>query len=75
MGKSVPPAEERESSDPINAEEKFSSKRSVAGRNAYEIRADVLQMALEWGVSKGLSSETEVLNIAKKFYQFVENRR
>ncbi len=75
MGKPVPPEEERASSDLINTEERFSSKRPASNRNAYEIRADVLQMALEWCKSRALSKESDVLDVAKKFYEFVEDRR
>lgn len=64
-------------------------------KNAYEIRSDVLQKALEWvrwqtdtsltvadrnGSNQGLRpaqlpSSDQVLDIARKFYAFVENRR
>ena len=64
-------------------------------KNAYEIRSDVLQKALDWikwhtdtsisiadrnGSDKKLHStqlpdSDQVLDIAKKFYTFVENRR
>jgi hypothetical protein len=51
------------------------------GKNAYEIRADVLKMAIDWSSLEDGNkpfrkpSEDEVLNLAKKFYAFVENRR
>src|ERR1035441_470788 len=51
---------------------------TVAGRNAYEIRADVLQMAIDWSVKSnefGTKTEDNVINLAKKFYEFVEDRR
>lgn len=64
-------------------------------KNAYEIRSDVLQKALEWvrwqtdtqlavadrnGTSttfrpNSLPNSDQVLEIAKKFYSFVENRK
>jgi len=64
-------------------------------RNAYEIRTDILNMALEWvkwqtnmsleitnrrGCNQFLEpnqlpNSEKVLEIAKKFYTFVENRR
>lgn len=47
----------------------------VAGRNAYEIRADVLQMAIDWAAKQENQTEEDVLDLAKKFYQFVENKR
>jgi hypothetical protein len=50
-------------------------RQPVAGRNAYEIRADVLQMAVDFMKKKELSNEDEVLIVAKKFYSFVENKR
>lgn len=53
-------------------------RQPVAGRNAYEIRADVLQMAIDW-VQKSTGymhkDENDVINLAKKFYSFVEDRR
>jgi len=54
---------------------------SKAGKNAYEIRADVLKMAIDWSSLEDGSkrfvkpSDDELLNLAKKFYTFVENRR
>jgi hypothetical protein len=63
-------------------------------KNAYEIRSDVLQKALEWirwqtdtqlsvadrkgtvlSLSSSVPTSDQVLDIAKKFYAFVENRR
>jgi hypothetical protein len=52
-----------------------------AGKNAYEIRADVLQMAIDWSRIEEpnkefkKSSDEELLTLARKFYAFVENRR
>lgn len=48
----------------------------VAGRNAFEIRTDILQLSMDYAIySKSHLSPDEVLNIAKKFYAFVENKR
>jgi hypothetical protein len=45
-------------------------------RNAYEIRTDVLNMALEWVRDKqSNATEDDVINVAQKFYRFVENKR
>jgi hypothetical protein len=51
-------------------------KPKVSGRNAYEIRADVLEMALDWIKYKNepSSDEEEVLRIAEFFYEFVEQK-
>ena len=61
------------------SEEEVTVKRqAVSGRNAYEIRADVLQMAIDWTTDHnewGKKTEDDALALAKKFYQFVENRR
>jgi hypothetical protein len=54
-------------------------RQPVAGRNAYEIRADVLQMAIDWSMGERVSlrygNPDDVIGLAKKFYSFVENRR
>jgi hypothetical protein len=51
-------------------------RQPVVGRNAYEIRADVLQMAVDWTThSKEWRNEDDVVDVAKKFYAFVENKR
>jgi hypothetical protein len=53
----------------------------TVNKNAYEIRTEVLCMALEWvkyksvGVSISNITDDDVLNTAQKFYRFVENRR
>lgn len=51
-------------------------------KNAYEIRTDVLNMALDWTKFKKetnpqptSASDDDVLSTAQKFYKFVENRR
>jgi hypothetical protein len=54
---------------------------SKTGKNAYEIRADVLQMAISWSSLEETNkpfvkaSDDQLLNLAKKFYAFVENKR
>lgn len=58
-------------------------RQSVSGRNAYEIRSDVLQMAIDWASRAAIAvpggdsyrSDDEVIALAKRFYQFVENKR
>ena len=55
-----------------------SHRQAVSGRNAYEIRADVLQMAIEWTGNRDtchIKNEGDVIELARKFYSFVENRR
>jgi hypothetical protein len=62
---------------PKDEEEYTPRRQAVAGRNAYEIRADVLQMAFDWAADQGNKYTTpdDILNVAKKFYEFVEDRR
>lgn len=58
-------------------EECYNRRQPVSGRNAYEIRADVLQMALDY-MNKSVEitpSPDSVIDVAKKFYSFVENKR
>lgn len=54
----------------------FVARQKVAGRNAYEIRADVLEMALDWAKSSGEKkmNSDDVLEIAEAFYSFVEHK-
>jgi hypothetical protein len=72
-----------------------SSQYQSTNKNAYEIRTDILNMALEWvkwqteasleitrrrGNNQFLEpnqlpNSEKVLEIAKKFYTFVENKR
>lgn len=51
----------------------------TVNKNAYEIRTDILEMALDWVKYKAQNPSTitddDVLNTAYKFYRFVENRR
>lgn len=62
-------------------EKMYVPQQKQVGRNAYEIRADVLQMAIDWSKIEDGSkvyrkpTEDELLSLAKKFYSFVENRR
>lgn len=54
----------------------FVSRPKATGRNAYEIRADVLEMALDWAKTHGdkkLDTD-DVLDIAEAFYGFVEHK-
>lgn len=53
-----------------------------SNKNAYEIRADILSQALSWvqykhNVAPQIKSPTDddVLDVAQKFYKFVENKR
>lgn len=57
-------------------------EQKTVNKNAYEIRTDVLSMALDWVKFKKDSnqsvssvSDDDVLSTAQKFYKFVENRR
>lgn len=68
------PHEEKSSRD----DEDMPRRQPVSGRNAYEIRADVLQMALDWSVKTDefrKKTDDDVVSLAKKFYEFVEDRR
>lgn len=57
-------------------EESFPRRQPVAGRNAFEIRSDVMQMALDYAThSKSHLTPEEIVGVAKKFYAFVENKR
>lgn len=61
---------------PRNHEPSETTFIKSTNKNAYEIRADILAMAVDWVKSHGTNkSDDEVLNIAQKFYRFVENRR
>ena len=57
-------------------------RQPVVGRNAYEIREDVLESAIDIVKLSNVSNKRnidelsdEVLQVASKFYEFVENRR
>jgi hypothetical protein len=53
----------------------------LVNKNAYELRNDIIEMAIEWIKFKTIInkstfiSDEEVLGAAKMFYSFVENRR
>ena len=71
-----------EKSDSRDEQDDSPQRRPAAtNRNAYEIRADVLQMAIDWariedsGGGYKKPSEDQLLQLARKFYSFVENRR
>jgi len=71
-----------ETPEPDREEREETPKKPVAtNRNAYEIRADVLQMAIDWAKVEDSSgdykkpTEEQLLSLARKFYSFVENRR
>lgn len=62
-------------------QERFGDVKTV-NKNAYEIRADILAMALDWVKFKkeatgqlATVADDDVLTAAQKFYKFVENRR
>ena len=49
-------------------------RQPVAGRNAFEIRTDIMQMAVDYGVYNKINDPNEIVEIAKQFYEFVENK-
>ena len=53
------------------------NRHQGSGKNAYEIRSDILKMANDLISQNGTIkvSAEEVLDVAKKFYSFVENRK
>ena len=72
--------QEHQDSQP-EREEIYQKKAVSPNRNAYEIRADVLKMAIDWAsleeknIAYKKPSDELLLSLAKKFYSFVENRR
>lgn len=62
-------------------EKEYVPSPKAVGRNAYEIRTDVLQMAIGWSQTESGTgvyvkpSDDAVIALAKKFYAFVENKR
>lgn len=46
----------------------------TTNKNAFELRTDILKMAVEWSLKRDMPSEDDVLIVAKKFYSFVEDR-
>jgi len=65
--------------DQKTEEKTNSNSQRQYGKNAYEIRSDVLKMAIDWSMGEHVCQrylyEDELLNLAKKFYAFVENKR
>jgi len=58
-----------------NDEDDMPRRQVVSGRNAFEIRTDVLTLAVDWIThSNGKKTEEEVMRVAKLFYSFVEDR-
>lgn len=55
----------------------FTPRPKVSGRNAYEIRSDILEMALDWAKHsdeyKNMDPQ-DVIAIAESFYGFVEQK-
>ncbi len=66
--------------DPLKVEQQ---PIKTVNKNAYEIREAVLSHALSWvqytrelgKLNDPIPTEDDVLNVAQKFYKFVENRR
>ena len=50
------------------------SRGNSSGRNAYEIRADILHMAIDWYYNKENVSDDDLMSLADRFYRFVENK-
>jgi len=61
---------------PRKDEEEFVRRQPVSGRNAYEIRADLVQLSMELLFYNGASkiSPEEVVSTAKVLYSFIEDR-
>lgn len=50
-------------------------RQSVVGRNAFELRTDIMQMAMDYSTTnKNPMTPEEIVDVAKVFYGFVENR-
>lgn len=65
----------RDASSVTEDEEYVQPRRQpVAGRNAYEIRADVLTLAVDFGMLNKMSEPEDIIALAKTFYSFVENK-
>lgn len=68
----VPPEKPKKEED----DEVLPRRQQVSGRNAYEIRADVLQMAFDWAAQGNkYTTPDDIIGVAKKFYEFVEDRK
>jgi len=69
--------------EPLRIPGGFEQPIKTVNKNAYEIREAVLSHALNWvqyshdiqSPPKKSPTEDDVLNVAQKFYKFVENRR
>ena len=61
----------------VHEEEEFPRRQLPANRNAYEIRSDILSLAVGFLNREGGGKHTtdDVIQVAKKFYEFVEDRR
>lgn len=56
-------------------DESLPKRQPIAGRNAFELRTDILTLAADWVREVGdEKTEDEVMRIAKLFYGFVENK-
>lgn len=83
----IPPQSSGEPPQASNpSEHAAQSRQPVSGRNAFEIRTDILQMAISWaeyrnGSPNGLplgikySDPDDIIKLARQFYSFVENKR
>lgn len=66
----------KDSDDSIDENVISASERiQTVNKNAYEIRLEILKEAIQWSHRNSMATEQDVLNTAKKFYSFVENRR
>ena len=61
--------------NPQKNDEEPPRRQPISGRNAFELRTDILTLAADWVRYSGHNSEVEVMRIAKLFYSFVENKR
>lgn len=52
----------------------FQPRPKISGRNAYEIRSDVLEMAVDWAKHENKGHAEDVVEIANLFYKFVEHK-
>ena len=61
----------------LTKEEIISRRQPVSGRNAFEIRSDLVQMSMDllFHNNKSVIPPEDVIKTAKIFYTFVENRR
>lgn len=75
--------ESKQNAEPIMDPKPLASRQLVSGRNAFEIREDILEAAIDVVKFSNSSSipkkdsstmANECLQIAAKFYEFVENK-